>query len=102
MLMAEGAREHLVPLGGEWDCWTILALRSTGFPFSWLLRLASSGATAVASALLEVERARDEQREAAAAEVSKRLDGTPRKVRRALTRLRDQLARGATPEAAPE
>ncbi|HVE87893.1 MAG TPA: hypothetical protein VND93_33775, partial [Myxococcales bacterium] len=100
--MADASPEHLVPLWGEWDCWTTAALRSTGFPFGWLLRLSREGAKAAFEALLEAERRRDEQRKAAAAAVSARLEGAPPEARRALAKLRDQLSRGVSPAAAPD
>jgi len=99
--MAEMAREHLVPLWGEWDCWNTAALRSTGFPFGWILRLAREGAPAAFEKLLEAERRRDEQRKAATEEISRRLDEAPPEARRALAKLRDQLGRGAAPSAPP-
>lgn len=92
---------HRVPLWGEWDCWTTAALRGTGFPFAWLLRLAREGAVAAAPAVIEAERARDEVRLAAAAEVSRRIDQVPLEARRKLLKLKAQLARGAAPAVAP-
>jgi len=99
--MAEPAREHLVPLGNEWDCWTTAALRSTGFPFAWLLRLARGGAPVAFQALEEAERRRGEARRAAAEELSRLLDQVPPEARRGLAKLRDQLSRGAVPAAPP-
>jgi len=43
---------HRIPFWGEWDCWTTAALRGTGFPFAWLLRLAREEAAAAVPAVL--------------------------------------------------
>lgn len=99
--MADAAREHLVSLQSEWDCWTTAALRSTGFPFGWLLRLARGGAPAALSALLEAEQRRAGARQAAVEELSRLLDQAPPEARRGMAKLRDQLSRGAVPPSPP-
>ncbi|MFL5348995.1 MAG: lantibiotic dehydratase [Hyalangium sp.] len=92
--MATSTTSHVVPLSSEWSVWSTVVLRSTGFPITWLARLAGTGAPAAADRLLAHEELRQEARAAADALLANKL-AQGGEGRGLLAKLRDQIARGA-------
>ncbi|WP_437624581.1 lantibiotic dehydratase [Sorangium sp. So ce1151] len=99
--MSEPLSEHLAPLDESWSIWKSFILRSTGFPITEVLRIASPGAAGLVDTLLDAEaRAAEARRSAAAAcEVPARAAALPQA--RSLRRAARKLADGKLPQIEP-
>src|SRR5215467_12969559 len=89
--------DHLLPLaGGSWAVWRCAALRSAGFPVSWVSRIADARLAGSADRVLEAEDRFDFARQAALGELRQPCSnpGERSKLRKARKRLKRILANG--------
>jgi lantibiotic biosynthesis dehydratase-like protein len=105
------AASHLISAPGtEWAFWRWVCLRSPGFPFEGVLKLAAgTGLVSAAEDVIQAMKAADCIRQKAIAEINAELDALrssgrwdDKKIRKALLKARNTISTGEIPQALPE